>query len=97
MQPLIVLLFLPCLIGLAARLTFRETSTALLLATLASPLVVYGCIVALNPNDSWNWLAALLVAPLVVAMALSTVLIGSGRRRTRQQRRWHHSTLHHSH
>jgi hypothetical protein len=89
MQPVIVLLILPFLIGLAARLTFRETSIALLLATLFAPLMVYGCIVALDPYDSWNWLAALLVAPLVVAVAVCTVLAGTGGRR--RERRWRHS------
>jgi hypothetical protein len=28
-----------------------------------------------DPEDSWNWIAALLVSPLIVAIAVTTVMI----------------------
>jgi len=81
MQAFVVLLLVPCAIGLAARATFRETAHALLCATFVAPLAVYACIGFLDADDGWNWLAGLMVAPLAVAVALSAALIGWHRRR----------------
>ena len=81
MQAFAVLLLVPCLVGLAARASFRETPHALLFATFVAPLAVYACIGYLDADDGWNWLAGLMVAPLAVAVALSAALIGWHRRR----------------
>jgi low affinity Fe/Cu permease len=46
---------------------------------------VYFCFKALDPDGTWSWLAALLVSPLVMAMALVTVLLWFGRSRVRKR------------
>ncbi|MGH8713747.1 MAG: hypothetical protein ACREYB_07055 [Casimicrobiaceae bacterium] len=79
MQAFIVLIVLPVLIGLASGRLFRDTTRATLAATLAAPLVMYACLRELDPTGSWNWLATLLVSPLVIAVALAAVLFYLGR------------------
>lgn len=88
MKPLLVFFLLPALIGLVCALTLRTMKRASLAATLASPLVVYLCVKALDPRDVWGPLGSLLVAPLVIAVAVIAVLLCAGRARVRRQRTW---------
>ena len=85
MEPLVVLLLLPMLIGLVSWTLFSDTAKASLVATLGSPLVVYFCLKALDPDGTWNWLATLLVSPLVIAFSLATILVCFGRSRVRKR------------
>lgn len=86
MQAFIVLFVLPVLIGLVSELLFRDTTRATFAATLAAPLAMYVCLHELDPTGTWNWLAALLVSPLVIALALGTVLFCFGRSRLPKRR-----------
>jgi hypothetical protein len=86
-EALVVLVVLPVLIGIVSAALFRDTTKASCLATFASPLVVYFCITYRDPEGTWNWLAALLVAPLAIALALAAVMICFGR--TQIQKRPH--------
>jgi hypothetical protein len=86
-QPLVVLFLLPVLIGVASEMLFRDTAKASLAAALASPLVVYLCLVTLDPDGTWNWLATLLVSPLAIAFSLASVLICFGRAHPRRPHR----------
>lgn len=79
MEPFVVFFLLPVLFGIGAELLLRDTRHASLLAGLASTVLVYVCIHLRDPAGHWNWLATLLVAPLVIAFSLSAVLICYGR------------------
>lgn len=85
MEPLVVLFVLPVLVGVASVAVFRDTTKASCVATFASPLAVLGCLISLDPDGTWNWLAALLVAPLTIAFALATVMFYYGRSQVRRR------------
>ena len=91
MEPLVVLILLPVLIGVAAEMFFRDTIRASAVATIVSPTVVYICLTTLDPGGTWNWLAAFLVLPLPIAFALAAVLICYGRVQTRRRHGRHES------
>ena len=88
MKPLLILIFLPVLIGIVANALFRAIRSATFAATIGAPIVVYVCFKALDPDGTWSWLAALLVSPLVIALALVTVLLWYGRSRVRKRGSW---------
>ena len=88
MKPILILVFLPVLVGVLANSFFSTIRSAAAAATLGSPIVVFLCLRALDPDGTWSWLAALLVAPLVIAMALVTVLLWFGRSRARKRTSW---------
>ena len=88
MTPLLVLIIVPALIGLAAAMAFRKIRDASFAAALGSPVVVYLWVTAVDPSDTWSPLATLLVAPLVMAVAVTTVLLCAGRSHIRRHRGW---------
>ena len=88
MKPILILVFLPVLVGVLANALCSTIRSASAGATLGSPIVVFLCLRALDPDGTWSWLAALLVAPLVIAMALVTVLLWFGRSRARKRTSW---------
>jgi hypothetical protein len=88
MEPILILVLLPVLVGIVANTLFRTIRSAALAATTGAPIVVYLCFRVLDPDGTWSWLAALLVAPLVIAMALVTVLLWFGRSRVRKRSSW---------
>ena len=89
MEPFIVFFLLPVLFGIGAELLLRDTRHASLLAGTASTVLVYVCLELRDPEGTWNWLAAMLVAPLVIAFSLSAVLICYGRIDARKHRGRH--------
>jgi hypothetical protein len=93
MKPILILVLLPVLVGIVANTFFRAIRSAALAATLAAPLAVYLCFRVLDPDGTWSWLAALLVAPLVISMALVTVLLWFGRSRVRKRNSWNDARL----
>ncbi len=84
-KPLLILVFLPVLIGVVSNALFRAIRSASFFAILGAPIVVYLCFKFLDPEDTWSWFAALLVSPLVMSMALVTVLVWFGRHRPRKR------------
>jgi hypothetical protein len=50
-------------------------------------VLVYVWIELRDPEGAWNWLAALLVSPLVIAFSLTAVLICYGRTAPRKHNR----------
>ena len=86
MQPFLALFLLPVLLGVAAGLVWRDTRHASLAAGFASALVVYFFLEFRDPDGTWNWLAAFLVAPLVIAFSLTAVFICHGRVHGRKHR-----------
>jgi len=88
MTPLLVLFILPALIGLASAMVFRKIRSASFAAAMGSPLAVYLWVRAVDPADTWSPLATLLVSPLVMAVAVTTVLLCAGRSQIRRHRGW---------
>jgi hypothetical protein len=86
MEPLIVLVLAPVVIGLTAELIFRDTRKASFAAALGCPAVIFLCLRLLDPDGALSWLAALLVSPLAIALSLATVLFSFGRARARKGR-----------
>ena len=83
-EPLVVLFVLPVVIGIVAEALFRDTTRASCVATFASPLVVYLCLMYRDPDGTWNWLATLLISPLAIALALAAVMVCFGRTHVRR-------------
>jgi len=86
MTPLLVLFVVPALIGLASAMVFRKIRGASFAAAMGSPLVVYLWVKLIDPADTWSPLATLLVSPLVMAVAVTTVLLCAGRSQIRRHR-----------
>ena len=89
MKPLVIILVLPVLIGIASEYYFRDTRKASLVAALGSVLVVISGVIVLDPTGTWNWVAALLLAPLPMAFGVVTVLYSYGRLQMRRRRHGH--------
>jgi len=80
LEPLLVLVILPVAVGALAEAAFRDARRASLAAAVASAMLVA---VAVQLSDregaGWSWLAAVLVWPVPVALAIGTVLFWHGR------------------
>ena len=83
MEPLAVFILLPVAVGIACAFPFRDLVRASSTAALASPLAVYLCLQLLAPNGGWNWLGAIMVAPLASGLAVVVVLAFHGRPHSR--------------
>ena len=79
MEPLVVLILLPMAVGALAEAAFRDAKRASLVAAVGTALAVGIAVQALDRNESWSWVAALLVSPLPIALAIATVLFWYGR------------------
>ena len=91
MRPLLVLFVLPVMIGVVCALTLRTMRKASLAATIATPLLVGVLVAAFDPHDAWSPLGSMLVAPLVIAVAVITVLLCAGRAHVRKHRNWNNA------
>jgi hypothetical protein len=88
MTPLLVLIVVPALIGVASAMVFRRIRGASLAAAVGSPMFVYLWVKSVDPSDTWSPLATLLVSPLVIAVAVTTVLLCAGRSHIRRHGGW---------
>ena len=89
MEPVLVLILLPVAIGALAEAAFRDARRASLVAARGSTLAVGVAVQALDRNESWSWIAAVLVSPLPIALAVATVLFWYGRTTVRRRTRRH--------
>ena len=89
MEPLVVLVVVPIVVGLATELAFRDTTRASLAATILSSAAVYACIESLDPGGTWNALAGFLVSPVAIAFSVATVLTLFGMLQGRRLHRRH--------
>jgi hypothetical protein len=87
LQPFVVLLLLPVMIGLASALWLRDARNASLVAALGSIVAIYTVLALLDPEGPWSGVAAFLVMPLPVASAVAAVLICYGRAHRRRSNR----------
>lgn len=85
MKALVILLVLPVLIGFASEMVFRDAKRASFTAAVGSALVVFLGVIVLDPAGTWNWVAALLVSPLPMALGVVTVLFCYGRLQMRRR------------
>lgn len=86
MEPFFFFFLLPVVFGIVSELLLRDTKQASLLAAIVSTLVVYLILEVRDPDGTWNWLATLLIAPLVIAFALTAVFVCYGRTHDRRHR-----------
>ena len=84
MKALVFLLVLPVLIGCASEMVFRDAKKASFAAAVGSALAVFLGVIVLDPAGTWNWVAALLVSPLPMALGVVTVLYCYGRLQMRR-------------
>ena len=89
MKPLVIILVLPVLIGIASEYYFRDAKKASFAAALGALLVVFAGVTVLDPAGTWNWVAALLLSPLPIAFAVVTVLYCYGRLQMGRRHRGH--------
>lgn len=87
MEPLLVLVALPVLIGIASELVFRDARRASFAATIATGVAVCLCVHLLDAEARWSFFAALLVTPLPIACAVATALFLYGHLQERQRHR----------
>lgn len=85
MEPFLVLVAVPVLIGIASELVFRDARRASLAATVGTTLVVCLSAQVLDSDGAWTWLAALLVSPLPIALAVGTALFLYGHLHARRR------------
>ncbi|HEY5365989.1 MAG TPA: hypothetical protein VIL19_05900 [Casimicrobiaceae bacterium] len=86
MQPLLILVVLPILVGTGAELAFRDAKNASLAAAIGAIVVTCLAVVALDPRGTWTWLAGLLVSLLPVSIAVAAALFWYGRTPTPRRR-----------
>lgn len=79
MEPLVILFVSPVLIGIASEVFFHDAKKASFAAALGSAVFACSCVQVLDRDGTWTWFAALLVSPLPIAFALTTVLLWYGR------------------
>jgi hypothetical protein len=86
MEPFFVFFVLPVVSGVVCELVWRDTKHASLAAGIASTALVYLCLELRDPEGTWNGLATLLIAPLVIAFSLTAVMLCYGRLHDRRHR-----------
>lgn len=81
-EPFLVLVVLPVAIGALAEAAFRDAKRASFAAAVGAAFAVALSVHLLDRDPGWGWLAAVLVWPLPVALAIGTVLFWYGRTTT---------------
>lgn len=79
MQPLLILVVFPILVGIGAGMLFRDARNASLAAVIGSIVVTCLSVQFLAPGATWNWIAALLVSLLPISIAVAAALFWYGR------------------
>ena len=85
-EALLVLVILPVAVGAIAEAALRDARRASFVAAVATVLVLVVAVQALDRNESWSWVAAVLVSPLQIALAVATVAFWHGRDHSRRHR-----------
>ena len=86
MEPLVILVFLPFVIGLVSEWLFRDRKRAMFTAAAGTTLAIFFSLRFLDSEGAWNWLAALLVSPLAITFALFAVIVTYGRSQVSKRR-----------
>lgn len=86
MEPVLFLFVLPALAGIMSELIFRDARKASIAAIVGSVLIVCAGINSLDSEQTWNWLATILVLPLPITFALAAVVVLYGRSHIRRHR-----------
>jgi hypothetical protein len=91
MEPLLILVVFPVLVGIGAEMVFRDARNASLAAAIGAILVTCISVQLLAPGATWNWLAALLVSLLPISIAVAAALYWYGRMTTPPRHRRQHT------
>ncbi len=78
MEPLLILVVFPAIIGTVTEFVFRDAKRATLASGLGSALMVAVSVIVLDPAAKWGWIAAVLVAPLPVGLAVAATMFWYG-------------------
>ena len=79
MQPILILVVFPILVGIGAGMVFRDARHASLAAVIGSKNRAVGRRPVGAPGATWNWIAALLVSLLPISIAVAAALFWYGR------------------
>ena len=82
MKPFLILIAFPGLLGILAEITFRDARKASLAAVIGTVAMTLASVQVLEPGAAWNWIAALLVSPLSIAISVAFAMFWHGRKRS---------------
>jgi hypothetical protein len=78
-KPFLILIAFPGLLGILAEIAFRDARKASLAAATGTIAVTLASVQVLEPGALWNWIAALLVSPLPIAISVAFAIFWHGR------------------
>jgi uncharacterized membrane protein len=81
-KPLLILFALPVLVGILGEILFRDARKGSLTAAIGAIAATFVFVQLLEPSETWNWIAALLVSPLPMAIAVAVAMYVHGRKRS---------------
>jgi cytochrome bd-type quinol oxidase subunit 2 len=79
-KPFLILIAFPGLLGILAEIAFRNARKASLAAVIGTVAMTLASVQVLEPGAAWNWVAALLVSPLPIAISVAFAMFWHGRR-----------------
>ena len=74
MKPFLILVVFPVMIGFLSELVFRDARKASFAAVVGATAVTCISVQILEPRAAWNWLAAIMVSPITIAIAVTVAL-----------------------
>jgi len=87
-KPFLILFAFPVLVGILGETIFRDARKGSLAAALGAIAATFAFVQVLEPRGSWNWIAALLVSPLPMAIAVAVAMFVHGRKRSPRDARF---------
>jgi hypothetical protein len=79
-KPFLILIAFPGLLGILAEIAFRDARKASLAAVSGTVAMTLASVQLLEPGAAWNWIAALLVSPLPIAISVAFAMFWHGRK-----------------
>jgi len=87
-KPFLILFAFPVLVRILGETIFRDARKGSLAAALGAIAATFAFVQVLEPRGSWNWIAALLVSPLPMAIAVAVAMFVHGRKRSPRDARF---------
>jgi hypothetical protein len=78
-KPALVLVVLPVLIGILAEAIFRDARRSSFAAVAGSAAMTLAAVLVLDTGSAWNWLAAVMVLPIPISIAVCVAQFCYGR------------------
>jgi hypothetical protein len=79
MTPALVLVIFPVLVGILAEAIFRDARRSSFAAVAGSAAMTLLAVLVLDTGSAWNWLAAIMVLPIPISIAVSVAQFCYGR------------------